>query len=160
MTTEPAGLDSSVGDAEHVCQEVRKLLTKVHSTLDHVRDISVLESTSTTMNGVLEALAVQKDGEDPLIAVVHRQVITGFESVFSMLMMHEVNCDFDRITSTYPKGKDGRDVSPREYLERARALSAHLANFLVDRNAKKKAAQEQRRSAKGESSGRADGSST
>jgi hypothetical protein len=57
-----------------------------------------------------------------------------------MLMMHEVNCDFDKITSTYPKGKDGRDVLPREYLERAWALSAHLANFLADRNAKKKAA--------------------
>jgi hypothetical protein len=112
------------------------------------------------MNGVLKALAVQKDGEDPLIAVVRRQVITGSESIFSMLMMHEVNCDFDKITSTYPKGKNGRNVSPREYRERARVVSAHLANFLADRNAKKKAAQEQRRSAKGESSSRAAGSST
>jgi hypothetical protein len=65
------------------------------------------------MNGVLEALAVKKDGEDPLIAAVCRQVITGSESVFSMLMMHEVNCNFDKITSTYPKGKDGRDLSPK-----------------------------------------------
>jgi hypothetical protein len=64
------------------------------------------------MNGVLEALAVQKDGEDPLIAAVRRWVITGSESIFSMLMMHEVNCDLDKITSMYPKGKDGRDVSP------------------------------------------------
>jgi hypothetical protein len=111
VTMEPAGLDSSVGDAEHVCQEVRKLLTKVHSTLDRVHDISTPESTSSTMNGVLEALAVKKDGEDPLIVVVRRQVITGSESVFSMLMMHGVNCDFDKITSTYPKGKDGRDIS-------------------------------------------------
>jgi hypothetical protein len=36
-----------------------------------------------------------------------------------MSMMHGVNCDFDKITSTYPKGKDGRDVSPKEYLKRA-----------------------------------------
>jgi hypothetical protein len=112
------------------------------------------------MNSVLKALAVQKNGEDPLIAAVRRWVITGSKSVFSMLMMHEVNCDFDKITSTYPKGKDGHDVSPREYLERARVLSACLANFLADRNAKKKAAREQRRSMKGESSGRAAGSST
>jgi hypothetical protein len=139
---------------------VQKLLTKVQSTLDRVRDISIPESTSTTMNGVLEALAVQKDGKDPLITAVHRQVITGFEFVFLMLMMHEVNCDLDKITSTYPRGKDCHDVSPREYLEHARALSAHLANFLADRNAKKKAAREQRRSAKGDSSGRAAGSLT
>jgi hypothetical protein len=70
MITKPAGLESSVGDAEHVCQEVRKLLTKVHSTLDRVQDISTPESMSSTMNGVLEALAVKKDGEDPLIAAV------------------------------------------------------------------------------------------
>jgi hypothetical protein len=52
--------------------EVRKLLTKVHLTLDRVRDISALESTSTTMIGILEALAVREDGEDPLIAAVRR----------------------------------------------------------------------------------------
>jgi hypothetical protein len=112
------------------------------------------------MNGILEALAVKKDGEDPLIAPVHRQVITGSESVFSMLMMHGVNCNFDKIMSTYPKGKDGRDLSPKEYLERARVLSARMANFLAEWNARKKASHEQRRSAKGESSGRAASSST
>jgi hypothetical protein len=112
------------------------------------------------MNGVLEALAVKKDGEDPLIAAVHRQVITSSESIFSMMMMHGVNCDFYKIMSTYPKSKDGRNVSPREYLERARALSAHMANFLAERNTKKKATRGQRRSVKGESSGRAAGSST
>jgi hypothetical protein len=158
--TEPAGLVSSVGDVEHVCQEVRKLLTKVHSTLDLIRNISAPKSTSTTMTGVLEALAVKKDGEDPLIAAVRQQVITGSESIFSMLMMHGVDCDFHKVTSTYPKGKDGRDLSPKEYLERARVLSSRMANFLAERNAKKKAAREQRRSAKGESSSGAVGSST
>jgi hypothetical protein len=77
-----------------------------------------------------------------------------------MLMMHGVNYDFDKITSTYPKGKDGRDISPKEYLEHARVLSACMANFLAEWNARKKAAREQRRSTKGESSGRVAGSST
>jgi hypothetical protein len=75
-------------------------------------------------------------------------------------MMHGVDCDFDKVTGTYPKGKDGRDISPKEYLERARVLSARMANFLVERNARKKAAREQRRGAKGDSSGRAAGSLT
>jgi hypothetical protein len=69
---EPTGLDASVETAEHVCQEVRSLLAKVHSTLDRVRDVSAPESTSTTMASVLEALAPREDGEDPLIAAVHR----------------------------------------------------------------------------------------
>jgi hypothetical protein len=128
--------------------------------LDHVRDISAPESTSTTMTGVLEALALREDGEDPLIAAVRQQVTTSSESIFSMLMMHGVDCDFNKVTGTYQKGKDGRDISPKEYLERTRALSAHMANFLAERNARKKAAREQRRGAKGESSGRAASSST
>jgi hypothetical protein len=77
-----------------------------------------------------------------------------------MMMMRGVECDFDKVTGTYPKGKDGRDISPKEFLERARALSERMVNFLAERNAKKKAAREQRRSAKGASSGRAAGSST
>jgi hypothetical protein len=69
-TAEPAGLESSVENAAHVCQEVQNLLAKVHSTLDRVRDISTPESMSTTMTGVLQALALKEDGEDPLIATV------------------------------------------------------------------------------------------
>jgi hypothetical protein len=72
MTAEPAGLETSIETMEHVCQEVRNLLAKVHSTLDRVCDVSAPESTSTTMADVLEALALRKDSEDPLIAVVRR----------------------------------------------------------------------------------------
>jgi hypothetical protein len=72
-TAEPVGLESSIENAEHVCQEVRNLLAKVHSTLDCIRNISAPESTSTTMTGVLEALALREDSEDPLIAAVRRQ---------------------------------------------------------------------------------------
>jgi hypothetical protein len=69
---EPAGLKSSVGNVERLCQEVRDLLAKVRSTLDCVRDISAPESTSNTMAGILKALAVKEGGEDPLVATVRR----------------------------------------------------------------------------------------
>jgi hypothetical protein len=52
---EPAGLESSIGNAERLCQEVRDLLVKVRSTLDRVRDISAPESMSSTMAGILIA---------------------------------------------------------------------------------------------------------
>jgi type II secretory pathway component PulM len=57
---EPAGLESSIENAERIFQEVQDLLAKVRSTLDRVRDISAPESTSTTMAGVLEALSVKE----------------------------------------------------------------------------------------------------
>jgi hypothetical protein len=112
------------------------------------------------MAGILEVLALNEDGEDPLVATVHRQVTIGSESVFSMMMMHGVECDFEKIMGTYPKGKDGHDKSPKDYIERARELYNRLAHFLAERNARKKAARVQRRSVKGASSGRAAGSST
>jgi hypothetical protein len=160
MTMEPAGLDSSVGNVERICQEVRDLLAKVRSTLDRVHDISALESTSTTLTGVLEALAVKENGEDPLVAAVHRQVTMGSESVFSMLMMHGVEFDADKITSTYPKDKGGRDVAPKAYLEHAQDLSTRMTSFLADRNARRAAVKAWKRSASGAPSSRAAGSST
>jgi hypothetical protein len=157
---EPARLESSIENAERVCQEVQDLLAKARSMLVHIRDISALESMSTTMAGILEALLVKEDGKDPLVATVRRQVTTGSESVFSMLMMHGVDWDFDKVTSTYPKGTDGHDVSPKTYLERSRVLSARMTSFLADRNARRAAAKTQKRSTTGAPSSRAAGSST
>jgi hypothetical protein len=59
---EPARLESSIGNAKRLCQEVRDLLAKVRSTLDRVRDLCTPESTSSTMAGILEDLAVKEDG--------------------------------------------------------------------------------------------------
>jgi hypothetical protein len=69
---EPAGLESSIGSAVRLCQEVKDLLAKVRSTLDRVHDISTPKSTSNTMAGILEALVVKEDGEDPLVSAVCR----------------------------------------------------------------------------------------
>jgi hypothetical protein len=107
------------------------------------------------MAGILEALAVKEDGEDPLVATVRRQVTIGSESVFSMLMMHGVEFDADKVTRTYPKDKDGHDVAPKAFLERARALSARMMSFLADRNAKRAAAKARKRSASGAPSSKA-----
>jgi hypothetical protein len=157
---EPAGLESSVGSAECLCQDVRDLLAKVRPTLDRVRDVSIPESTNNTMAGILEALAVKADGEDPLVAVVHRQVTIGSESVFSMLMMHGVEFDADKVTGTYPKDKDGRDIAPKAYLERARKLSVRMTSFLAERNEKRAVAKAHKRSTLGAPSSKATGSST
>jgi hypothetical protein len=159
-TMEPAGLESSVENDERLCQEVRDLLAKARSMLDRVRDIFAPESMSTTMAGILEALAVKENSEDPLVATVRRQVTTGSESIFSMLMMHGVDFDFDKVTSTYPKDKDGHDISPKAYFEHAQDLSARMTSFLADRNARRAAAKAQKRSVSVAPSSRAVGSST
>jgi hypothetical protein len=157
---EPAGLESSVGSAECLCQEVHDLMVKVRSTLDRVHDVSIPDSTSNTMANILEALAVKTDGEDPLVAAVHRQVTIGSESVFSMLMMHGIEFDADKVMGTYPKDKDGRDIAPKGYLECARNFSTRMTSFLAERNERRAAAKARKRSASGAPSGKAAGSSS
>jgi hypothetical protein len=51
---EPAGLESSVGTAERLSQEVGSFLAKVRSTLIHVRDTSIPDSVSDTMAEILK----------------------------------------------------------------------------------------------------------
>jgi hypothetical protein len=111
------------------------------------------------MAGILEALAVKPDGEDPLVAAVHRQVTIGSESVFSLMMMHEVPFDAEKVTSTYPKDADGRDKSAKSYVGRARDLAARLTNFLAERNDQRAAARARRRGTSGAQSSKAPGSS-
>jgi hypothetical protein len=112
------------------------------------------------MAGILEALAVKADGEDPLVAAVRRQVTIGSKSIFSMLMMHRVESDTDKVTGTYPKDKDRRDIAPKAYLDRAHNLSARMTSFLAERNEKRAAARARKRSASGAPSSKAASSLT
>jgi hypothetical protein len=107
------------------------------------------------MAGIVEALAVKADGEDPLFAAVRRQVTVGSTSVFSMMMMHGVEFDADKVTSTYPKDKDGREKSAKGYVARARDLAAQMTNFLAERNEKRAAEKARKREASGAPSSRA-----
>jgi hypothetical protein len=113
---EPAGLESSVGAAERLSREVCSFLAKVRSMLIRVRDTSIPDLLGDTMAGILEALVVKADGEDPLVAAVHRQVTIESESIFSLMMMHEVPFDAEKVTSTYPKDADGHDKSAKGYV--------------------------------------------
>jgi hypothetical protein len=76
-----------------------------------------------------------------------------------MLMMHGVEFDTDKVTGTYPKDKDVRDIAPKGYLERARNLSARMTSFLMERNERRAEAKTRKRSASGAPSGKAAGSS-
>jgi hypothetical protein len=76
-----------------------------------------------------------------------------------MLMMHRVEFDADKVVSTYPKDKEGRDKSSKGYLELARDLSARMTSFLAERNEKRAAARAQKRGTSGAQSSKAPSSS-
>jgi hypothetical protein len=75
-------------------------------------------------------------------------------------MMHGVEFDANKVTSTYPEDKDERDVAPKAFLERARTLSSRMTSFLADRNVKRAAAKARKCSASGAPSSKAADSST
>jgi hypothetical protein len=56
--------------------------------------------------------------------------------------MYGVDCDLQKIMTMYPKGKDGRDMSLRDFIEDARKLANQLALFMAETNAQKRAARE------------------
>jgi hypothetical protein len=72
-----------------------------------------------------------------------------------MMMMHGVEFDADKITSTYPKDKDRCDKSAKSYVARARDLAARMTSFLAERNEKRAAAKARKRGASGAPSSKA-----
>jgi hypothetical protein len=72
-----------------------------------------------------------------------------------MMMMHDVEFDADKITSTYPKDKDGREKSAKSYLACARDLAARMTSFLAERNEKCAAVRARKHSASGAPSSKA-----
>jgi hypothetical protein len=75
------------------------------------------------------------------------------------MMMHEVQFDAEKVTSTYPKDADGRDKSAKGYVARARDLVARLTSFLAERNDQRAVARVRRRGTSGAQSSKAPGSS-
>jgi hypothetical protein len=74
-----------------------------------------------------------------------------------MLMTHGVECDLQKIVTTYPMGKDGCDMSLKEFTEGARKLADRLALFLAERNMKKRVARDTKRIGEGASSSKVTG---
>jgi hypothetical protein len=72
-----------------------------------------------------------------------------------MMMMHDVEFDADKVTSTYPKDKDGCNKSAKSYVARARDLAARMTSFLAERNEKRAAARARKRGASGAPSSKA-----
>jgi hypothetical protein len=76
-----------------------------------------------------------------------------------MLMMYEVEFDADKVTGTYPKDKDGRDIAPKAFLGCAQDLSTRMVSLLADRKARRAATKARKRSAANAPSSNAAGNS-
>ena len=133
-----------VSAIEEACSGVLELLTKVQSTLLRAREIVVPGSNAVTVPALVEALGVKEGAEDPMAAAVRVQVQTGSESVITLMLANGVECNFEKITTHYPKGPDGRDISVREIATQSKRLAAQLTDMLARRRAEKNEARARR----------------
>jgi len=115
----------------------------------------VPEASADTVPQMVDALAPRSDGEDPLGAAVQKQVMTGAKSVFTMLLLHGVECDFEKITTTHPKGDDGHFLSASGFLEDAQQHALCLLDLIAKHKADRRAAREQKHAKKQTSSSKA-----
>ena len=134
----------SVGAVEEACSSVLELLTKVQSTLLRTREIVAPGSDAVTVPALVDALAVKEGAEDPMATAVRAQVQTGFESIITLLLANGVECDLQSITTKYPKGEDGRDVSVKEIVADSKKYAAQLTDMLARRRAEKNEARARR----------------
>jgi hypothetical protein len=142
--TSADAMADSVGAIEEACSSILELLTKVQSTLLRTREIVAPGSDAVTVPALVDALAVKEGAEDPMATAVRAQVQTGSESVITLLLANGVECDLETITTKYPKGQDGRDVSVREIATESKRLAAQLTDILARRRAERKEARARR----------------
>jgi len=148
-------LAEEVSAIHGACVRVNGLLEKVQSTLGRVRVEVAPEASADTIPQMVDALAPKGNGEDPVDAAVQKQVMTGAKSVFTMLLLHGVKCDFEKITTTHPKGDDGRFLSASGFLEDAQQHALRLLDSIAKHKAERRAAREQRHAKKHSSSSKA-----
>ena len=91
------------------------------------------ENAPTTFSQLVDVFCAE---EDPLGEYSREQTLCGAETVLTLAMGHEVQGDFDKVTSEFPKGPDGKEVDLLPLHPRAWTLAEQLSQMMEHRAAK------------------------
>ena len=69
----------------------------------------------------------------------YMQTERGARSLISLVLAHGTKVDFEAITSSFPVGPDGKDVSMKKYTKLAKSLASQFSKPIATREAEKKA---------------------
>jgi hypothetical protein len=145
-------LKDGVDAAERAIGWSNGLLERVRATLQRFAAELVPKSTATIVEQLVDAMAQEAGKEDPLDVAMEEQVTAGAKIVFSLLLARGVVCDFEELSTVYPKGKSGREMSLSALSAEAQKYAKQLVALISKRREEKKALKEARRLKKRSSS--------
>ena len=86
---------------------------------------------------IKELVEVIGADEDPLVSYSHAQTRTGAEVALTLAMGHGIEGDYQKATSEFPKGPDGKLVDITPFRKRARKHAKRLAVLVAQRAAER-----------------------
>ena len=128
-------LTDAVGIAEERGKQLRLLLSKSKEVLTNLHAIMRPKVSPPTK---LEELVDAFHGSDAAVKeFCYAQSERGSHSLLTMAIAHGTKADFQKITSTFPTGPDGKEVDLKPASRIAKKYAKQLSKLIMAREAKK-----------------------
>ena len=116
-------------------KDLRQTLSKTQKALTHLHEVMLPGEDAPS---TLERLANVFAASDAAIKdYSYMQTERGTRSLISLIMAHGMKVDFEAITSSFPVGSDGKDVSMKKYTKLDRPLASQFSKLIATREAEK-----------------------
>lgn len=130
------------------------LLERIRASLKRLAAEIAPNSKAATIGDFVDAMAQEAGKKDPLDVAIEEQVTAGAKMVFSLLIARGRGGDLQELSTVFPIGENGREVSLKALSAEAVKYAKQVVALVAEHLSKKKAMKEAKRSKKRSSSGR------
>ena len=127
-------LDESVAVSEVTSSRAGEMLTQPASAL------GVLHGSffpgEELPSSFAELVELFKPEGSAVADFCREQMVSGAQTTFLMLLAHGVEADFDKATTKFPRGSDGKTVGLGTWMEAAKKYAQQLVTTVEDRAAR------------------------
>ena len=129
-----ASLDESVAVSEVTSSRAGEMLTQAASALGGLHgSFFPGEELPSSFAELVELF----NPEGTAVADFCReQMVSGAQTTFLMLLAHGVEADFDKATTKFPRGSDGKTVGFNPWMDAARKYAQQMVTTVEERAAK------------------------
>ena len=125
----------AVAAVEDYGAQVQGLMAKAKAALERLHEnVCPKVEPPQALGELVEVFCADPD---PLVGYSRAQTRTGAEATLMMAMAHGIDGDFQRATSQFPTGADGKEVDLTPFAKQARRLAKQLAVTLERRAAER-----------------------
>jgi len=124
-------MTDTIAAIERCGAQVQVLLAKVKEALERLHENVLPKAALPQTLG--ELVEVFCSDEDPLVGYSRDQTWVGAQAMLTLAMGHGIEGDFQKATSSFPTGADGKEVDLNPFAKRAKKLAKQLAALLEKR---------------------------